>query len=161
MKNIHLIVIILLICTGAAGAETKTPVRIAVKVFPPFVFEDLRGFSIDLADIICEKHDLKPEYIVYESVPEMLHAVESGACRLGVSGVTITAEREKRLDFSQPYFDSGLMIAVKTSGKGHMRMAMSILTRSMAVLTSKYRCSACAAACRSTECVCKSYTIFC
>jgi len=39
--------------------------------------------------------------------------VESGDCHIGFAGITITPEREKRVDFSQPFFESGLTIAVR------------------------------------------------
>ncbi len=94
---------------------SATELRIAIKPFPPFVFKDeLKGFCIDLANIICRKHNLTPRYVWYRTVPEVLHAVESGECHLNFSGLTITAEREKRVDFSQPFFDSGLMVAVRS-----------------------------------------------
>ena len=97
----------------ATGADTSE-LRIAVKQFPPLVFKDeLKGFCIDMADIICAKHNLTPQYVRYSSVPEILDAVESGECDLAFSGITITAEREKRVDFSYPFFDSGLLIAVQ------------------------------------------------
>ena len=105
------ILLFVILIQVASAAEIK----IAIKQFPPFVFKDsLKGFCIDMANIICGKHNLKPIFIRYKSVPELLNAVETGACDIGFSGITITAEREKRVDFSQPFFDSGLMIAVRS-----------------------------------------------
>lgn len=99
-----------------ASAESPPQIRIAIKEFPPFVFKELKGFCIDLARIICEKNNLTPKFVRYDSVPELLDAVASKECHLAFSGITITAEREKRLDFSQPFFDSGLSIAVRAEG---------------------------------------------
>ena len=96
----------------AADTEPR-PIKIAVKEFPPLVFTDLSGFCIDLANIICEKNRLVPEFVMVDSVPALLEAVESGRCELGFAGITITPEREKRVDFSQPFFESGLTIAVR------------------------------------------------
>ena len=97
--------------------NTVQPIRIAVKEFPPFVFKDLGGFSIDMARIICERHGLKPEFVYYNTVPAVLKAVETGECDLNFSGTTITAGREKLLDFSHPFFDSGLIVAVKATSE--------------------------------------------
>ena len=97
--------------------DTVQPIRIAVKEFPPFVFKDLRGFSIDMARIICERHGLKPEFVYYNTVPAVLKAVQTGECDLNFSGTTITAGREKLVDFSHPFFDSGLIVAVKTTSE--------------------------------------------
>ncbi len=97
--------------------DTIQPIRIAVKEFPPFVFKDLRGFSIDMARIICEQHGLKPEFVYYKTVPAVLKAVETGECDLNFSGTTITASREKLVNFSHPFFDSGLIVAVKATSE--------------------------------------------
>jgi polar amino acid transport system substrate-binding protein len=117
MKRIFFIALILVagLMPIASTADTAPQqVRIAVKEFPPLVFKDFKGFCIDVANIICEKHKLNPEYVMFNSVPDLLGAVESGNCDMGFAGITITAEREKRVDFSQPFFESGLMIAVRS-----------------------------------------------
>ena len=67
-----------------------------------------------MANIICEKNNLTPKFEFYKSVPDVLRAVESGQCDINFSGITIAAEREKRVDFSQPFFDSGLIVATKS-----------------------------------------------
>jgi polar amino acid transport system substrate-binding protein len=98
--------------TSIADTESNR-IKIAVKEFPPLVFKDLKGFCIDLSNIISEKHNLVTEFVMYHSVPDLLGAVESGTCDMGFAGITITPEREKTVDFSQPFFDSGLMILVR------------------------------------------------
>lgn len=99
---------------GIVFATTDSTINIAIKEFPPFVFKELKGFCIDMAKVICKKNNLTPKFVRYESVPEVLAAVESEECHMAFSGITITADREKRVDFSQPFFDSGLAIAVRT-----------------------------------------------
>ena len=114
----RLLLLLLILVAGflpiAAGADTAPkPIKIAVKEFPPLVFKDYKGFCIDIATIICEKNNLNPEFVMFTSVPDLLGAVESGVCDMGFAGITITPERERRVDFSQPFFESGLMIAVR------------------------------------------------
>jgi ABC-type amino acid transport substrate-binding protein len=114
MKKIAIVIFIFIqLGSFSFAQENARPIKIAVKEFPPFVFKDLRGFCIDMAKSICERNGLKPEFVYYESVQEVLKAVETGECDINFSGLTITAEREKRVDFSHPFFDSGLIIAVK------------------------------------------------
>ena len=109
---------------------TAAEIKIAIKQFPPFVFKDeLKGFCIDMANIICGKHNLTPTFVRYKSVPELLSAVETGECDIGFSGITITAEREKRVDFSQPFFDSGLMIAVLTEPVSQAAFIIKVLLK--------------------------------
>ena len=116
MKRLLLITLILVagFMPSASAADTAPQqIKIAVKEFPPLVFKDFKGFCIDIANIISEKNNLDPEFVMFNSVPDLLGAVESGDCDMGFAGITITPEREKTVDFSQPFFESGLMIAVR------------------------------------------------
>jgi polar amino acid transport system substrate-binding protein len=123
MKKLLLCVMISILCyVHIASATDSTPktVKIAVKEFPPLVFNDLSGFCIDLVNIICEEINMHPEFIMVKSAPDLIRAVETGDCDIGFAGITITPEREKRIDFSQPYFESGLMIAVRNEPTSHI-----------------------------------------
>jgi polar amino acid transport system substrate-binding protein len=116
MKKLLLLALILVMGFIPIASATDTApkkIKIAVKEFPPLVFKDGKGFCIDLANIICAQNNLTPEFVMYNTVPDLLEAVELRHCDMGFAGITITAEREKRVDFSQPFFESGLMIAVR------------------------------------------------
>ena len=81
-----------------------------------------------MAKYICQKNGFEPTFIYYKTVPEVLNAVISGECDMNFSGITITAEREKRVDFSHPFFDSGLLVAVKKDPKsGLTNLVLKIL----------------------------------
>jgi polar amino acid transport system substrate-binding protein len=132
MKNLMILLLILLIgFTPIASAADTAPrsIKIAVKEFPPLVFSDFKGFCIDFANIICENNNLRPEFVMFNSVPDLLGAVESGNCDLGFAGITITPEREKRVDFSQPFFEPGLMIAVRNETLGQITSIGNALLR--------------------------------
>jgi polar amino acid transport system substrate-binding protein len=122
------VLLISVLCTPLVAAQSESQVvRIAVKEFPPLVLANNSGLCIDLARLICKRHNLVPEFVMYETVPAFLESVEQGDCDLGFAGITITAEREKRLDFSQPFFDSGLMIGIRADQTGrftHVTMAI-------------------------------------
>ena len=53
--------------------------------------------------------------MIVESVGEQLSAVEEGRADAAIGAISITAEREARLDFSQPMFSSGIQIAIPDS----------------------------------------------
>jgi len=106
------------------GQETSAPVKIdapvsltvATRDVPPFVFEEkgkLTGFSIELwqaiADDLHWKYSLKRE----ETIGALLSSVQSGKAQLGIAAISITAERGKTFDFSQPIYDGGLQIMVR------------------------------------------------
>jgi len=127
-KAILIIILIHLFAPFSFAQETLRPIKIAVKEFPPFVFKDLKGFSIDMARHICARNGLKPEFIYYNTVKDVLEAVQSGACDINFSGTTITAEREKLVDFSHPFFDSGLIVAVQENPDNRLlRLVFTIL----------------------------------
>ena len=105
---------------ASAAESTPKMIKIAIKEFPPLVLDDLRGLCIDLANIICDKNNIRPKFIMYRSIPDLIVAVETGDCDIGFAGITITPEREKRVDFSQPFFESGLMIAIKNEPTSHI-----------------------------------------
>lgn len=76
------------------------------------------GFSLELWAAIADELGLTYRIDRVETFPEMLSAVESGAADLAAANISITAERETRLDFSQPIFASGLRVMVPADSTG-------------------------------------------
>uniref|UniRef100_Q3AU06 Amino acid ABC transporter substrate-binding protein, PAAT family n=1 Tax=Chlorobium chlorochromatii (strain CaD3) TaxID=340177 RepID=Q3AU06_CHLCH len=89
---------------------------VATKHSPPFAMKNAEGewegISIDLMHALAEKGKSKLTFKEM-SLTEMLKAVEQGEVDAAAAAITITKEREYLLDFSAPYFHSGLAIAVK------------------------------------------------
>ncbi|MBI1744284.1 transporter substrate-binding domain-containing protein [Candidatus Acetothermia bacterium] len=83
--------------------------------FAPFEYEDKNkqnvGFDLDLIRIIAILRGFKVDIqnLAFDSI---IPAVQSGKCDLGVSSFTITAERAKVVDFSDPYFDANQAVLV-------------------------------------------------
>ncbi len=85
--------------------------------FPPFemkddVSGDLIGFDVDLMNAIGEAAGREIEFV---SLPfdGLIPALQSNTIDAAISGMTITAERAQTIDFSRPYFEAGLAIAVR------------------------------------------------
>ncbi len=100
--------------------QDEQPLRVVTKEIEPFVIKDgdrLTGFSIDLWNEIALLTGLAFEYIEVESVGEQLEAVEQGQADVGIAAISITAKREEALDFSHPYYNSGLQVMTATSAK--------------------------------------------
>jgi ABC-type amino acid transport substrate-binding protein len=53
-----------------------------------------------------------------KTVPEVLGALQKGEADVGVGALSITQEREKILDFSHPFFESGLQILAPGQSSG-------------------------------------------
>ena len=66
-----------------------------------------------------------------DTITDQLAAVEDGRADLGITGISITKEREEKLDFSIPYFRSGLQIMTAARGSsGEWVSPLSILKQS-------------------------------
>jgi ABC-type amino acid transport substrate-binding protein len=109
-----------------AFCETSTklsdrPLRVATKVIAPFVLPDTdppAGFSIDLWAEVARRINVQYQWLVVSTVPELIQAVRAGDADVAVAAISITPEREEILDFSFPYFDSGLQIMVGAAHQG-------------------------------------------
>lgn len=96
---------------------TGQTLRVATKPLEPFVFiddEPLRGFSVDYWNEVAERLGVETEWVELAEVVDVIDAVSTGQADAGIAGISITAEREVLVDFSQPYYNSGRQIATQT-----------------------------------------------
>ncbi|WP_396034803.1 transporter substrate-binding domain-containing protein, partial [Candidatus Cyanaurora vandensis] len=101
-------------------AQTKT-LRVATEpAFPPFESQgakgELEGFSIDLMYAIGKAAGFQVEF---RSLPfdGIIPGLQAGTVDAAISSLTITPERAKTVDFSEPYFKAGLAIAVRAEDR--------------------------------------------
>ncbi|SDF62388.1 basic amino acid ABC transporter substrate-binding protein [Sporolituus thermophilus] len=90
------------------GAETT---------FPPFEFQDEKtkeytGFDVDLMKAIGKQLGYEVQ-IASMGFDALIPALEAGQIDVIASAMTITDERAKKVNFSKPYYKSGLTIVVK------------------------------------------------
>jgi polar amino acid transport system substrate-binding protein len=111
--------------TVAIPVDPKPPVisgqtfKVATKILPPFVIEEngeLGGFSIELWKNIAQELEIKSDFKKTESTPKLLAALKDKQADLSIAAISVTAQREKDFDFSQPIFDAGLQILVRSQG---------------------------------------------
>ena len=101
--------------TSASGSAGKTTVTVATSPdFPPFESLDgseVVGIEVDILQAITGKLGLEMqlEQMDFESV---IPGVQAGKFDIGMSGITITADRQKNCDFTQPYFLASQAIVV-------------------------------------------------
>lgn len=114
-RIVGLVLVCHLVVVPKSAAQT---LKIATKSFQPFVFVDrsarppVKGYSIELWNDIAEDLGLESEFVIYETTPGILEAVKSGDADIGISGITITEDREKSIDFSFGYYEAGLQILI-------------------------------------------------
>src|SRR5690606_1607114 len=84
--------------------------------YPPFEFVDeegnIVGFDVDLMNAIAAEAGFDIE-LVNTRWDGIFVALQSGEFDAVASAATITEEREEIVDFSNPYFNAGQMIAVR------------------------------------------------
>ena len=97
-----------------AAAEPRT-VTVVTHDLDPFVMrhgDTLSGFTIDLWDEIAKRQAWNTVYTEVPDVGGQLQAVADGHADVGAGAISITSQREKAFDFSQPFLNAGLQILV-------------------------------------------------
>lgn len=98
------------------GAEPTEKLVMATNAeFPPYelmIGEEAGGFDVDMMRAVCFKLNMELEIknIEFDTI---IAAVEAGSVDVGVAGMTITEERKKKVDFSDPYTTAKQVVVVK------------------------------------------------
>jgi len=103
-------------CGGSsASIKGKTLTAAMEPTFPPFDTTndkgDLDGFDVDMVNAIAKDQGFKVKWKNME-FDGLISALKSNNIDIVASGLTITKERQKQVDFSDSYYDSGLTVAV-------------------------------------------------
>ena len=85
--------------------------------FAPFEFQDgndFVGIDMDLLKAIAEDQgfEYKIDVLGFNAA---VQALEVGQCDAVIAGMSITEDRQKKFDFTEPYFDSGVVMAIAES----------------------------------------------
>ncbi len=98
-----------------ADAEAKTYIIATDTTFAPFEFQDASGkyvgIDIELLEAIAEdqnfKYELQP--LGFDAAVQALEAKQADGV---IAGMSITEERAEKFDFSDPYFESGVVMGI-------------------------------------------------
>ncbi|MDG1076752.1 MAG: transporter substrate-binding domain-containing protein [Planktotalea sp.] len=113
LKRIVLTFLTLLSLTVPAAAQSDDPLVFATVHRPPFADtegDQITGFSIDLMRAIADQLGHEVVFEPNTRFGDMLSAVRSERVDGAIANISITAERERTMDFSQPIFGSGIQI---------------------------------------------------
>ena len=133
MIAIRLWLLGVLVVTAALAQDTPSrPLVVATHLAPPFVMrngDEWSGLSVDLWRHVADDLHVSYELRAFESPDAVVDAVASGKADLAVAALTVTAARDRQVDFSQPYFSSPLAIVVPQSEKwGWLAVVRSIVS---------------------------------
>ncbi|OHY80728.1 glutamine ABC transporter substrate-binding protein GlnH [Marinobacter sp. AC-23] len=104
--------------TVAAGTVSAETLRVATDPsFVPFEMLDqetgeMIGFDMEIIAEVAERagFDYNLNTMDFNGI---IPALQTGNVDIAIAGITITDEREKIVDFSDPYYDSGLRILIR------------------------------------------------
>ena len=116
-----------LITVSHAAAQNGQPaqsVKVAAASCPPFVMVEsgrFSGLAIYLWDEVAREMNVSSEYAEYP-LGDLLQAIGKGrgerVAEIGVSCISVTAEREKIIDFSHSFNETHTAIAVRQGNLG-------------------------------------------
>jgi ABC-type amino acid transport substrate-binding protein len=103
-------------CALAVERRPTAPLRVAVYDVPPYgtVGSDgaLSGLSVDLWRRVAEELEWKYRLTPVSQMETILSGLEQGRFDAAIGAITITPEREARIDFSYPTHRSGVAVAL-------------------------------------------------
>ena len=112
---------------GAGQAQESAAsenITVGYRVTPPFVMKDadgnLTGMAIDLWQAIDDGMGHTPTYVEYGSMADLVAATAAKKVDVAVGAMSITEERAQIVDFTQPWFDSGLRVMVDNYSSSSM-----------------------------------------
>jgi glutamine transport system substrate-binding protein len=118
MKRISIALIAAVCMAALTGPALAEKITVATDTnFPPFEFKDKSGqhtgFDVELWDAIAKVIGLE-----YELQPMdfngIIPGLQTNQLDVGIAGMTIKPERAEVVDFSDPYYDAGLLILVRS-----------------------------------------------
>lgn len=107
---------------GEGDTQDKNKVyRVGIDTtYPPFEYEengDYTGIDIDLINAIAEDQNFKIDFKPMD-FGGIIPAMQAGQLDVAIAGMSITDDRKKVVDFTDPYFKAGLTLVVKQGETG-------------------------------------------
>lgn len=114
LNYVFCLVLVVIPCVVVAQPHHLT---VGVLASPPFVIENdgvFTGLAIDLWEDLATKNNWQFTYQEYETFRELIDAAAQGRIDLAISNITITQQRALTVDFTQPWFDGGMRLMVRS-----------------------------------------------
>lgn len=99
-----------------ASGDGEVYTVVTDNAYAPFEFineetGELEGFDVELIKALADEAgiEIEIEQLQFDGI---VAGIGSGKFDIGIAGMTITEERKENIDFSQPYYEAGLILAV-------------------------------------------------
>lgn len=106
-------------------------VRVVTRNLEPFSFDkDGRrlGYAAELWDQLSRETGLEYDVQVVNTAQEIIDALKNKTADVGVGALSVTAQREAMIDFTQPFYESGLQVLVSGSSGSFADNIFSLIT---------------------------------
>ncbi len=107
--------------TSLAAIKTDGPLVVVTRNSPTTYYEgrdgDPEGFEVDLVSNFAASLGVDVEFIVADTVPEILETVADGRAHIAAAGLTVTAEREATHRFTGAYRQVRQLVVCRKNGK--------------------------------------------
>lgn len=133
IQSLRALACLLLLWPALAWAQADPePLKVGITNVPPFVMQsdtgEWEGISIDLWRQVAQNLGRGYEWVPL-AFGELLEQVENGEIDVAVGALTMTADREAAFDFTHPYYQTGLSIAIPPAPEqGLMASLLSLLS---------------------------------
>ena len=116
-KSVVVLLTLIAMCTLCAcgGASSGKLVMATNAAFPPYEMvegNEIVGIDAEIAKLIAD--DLGRELVIEDmAFDSVIAAVQTGKADIAMAGLTITEDRKKNINFSDPYTEAAQVIVVK------------------------------------------------
>jgi polar amino acid transport system substrate-binding protein len=125
LRKLSIIVTVLLLsvsimagCASKSGAKDKVVMVGTDAQYPPFEKmmgnREIVGFDVDIMNAIAKEEGFSVK-MVNTGWDPLFEGINRGKVDAGISAITITTDRQKQYDFSDPYFEAKQLILVPTN----------------------------------------------
>lgn len=111
---------IALVSLGVSAEQRPVLRAVTDPSFVPFEMMDrdsgeMVGFDMDILREVAKRagFDYRLQTMSFNGI---IPALQTGSVDVAIAGITITEKRERIVDFSAPYYDSGLRLLVPADG---------------------------------------------
>ncbi len=119
------------VARAASGPpEPERSLRVATSPAPPFVIKEgdrLTGFSVDLWNTVALRMRVPFTWTVVSKHADLLETLRRGDADVAISALVLTPQGELLVDFTHPYFTSGLQIMVRAQHESSFREAIGAI----------------------------------
>jgi len=129
MKYFAFFSLLLMFCCVPTQAET---LRVSIKPAPPFSMLDEQGgwtgISVELWQRIAGQQGWDTEWVTMDTPRAQIEGLAAGSVDVAVGALSMTPEREAVMDFSHPFFTTGLAIATPVRQGGWVGVFRRLLS---------------------------------